>query len=98
MQCPECGGTKFEATMHCLGDVDVIVDADNTYVEDVDQDYLHTYNSLDWDMPRGPYICVDCGSDREYTREELDEVQYKKEKAKTKEPVLRGGSLPKEDA
>ena len=75
----------------------VIVDADNTYVEDVDQDYLHTYNSLDWEMPSGPYICFDCGT-REYTREELDEVQYKKEKAKSKEPVLRGGSLPKEDA
>lgn len=97
MQCPECGGTKFEAKMFGWGSVAVIVDEDNTYVEDVDQDYLHTYNSLEWEMPEGPYICVDCGT-REYTREELDEVQYKKEKAKTKEPVLRGGSLPKEDA
>ena len=96
MKCPECGGTKFEAKMHGLGDVAVIVDEDNTYVEDVDQDYRKTYDSLDWDMPRGPYICVDCGT-REYTREELDSVSFKKEKVKAKELVLRGGELPEED-
>jgi hypothetical protein len=96
MQCPECGGTKFEANQHCWGFVDVIVDKANTYVENVDQDYLAAYDSLAWDMPEGPYFCVDCGAG-EYTREELDSVSFKKEKVKAKEPVLRGGVTLKED-
>ena len=96
MQCPECGGTRFLATMVCAGSVDVIVDADNTYVEDQNLDYLQTYCNLDWGIPEGPYVCASCVT-RDYTREELDEVQFKKEKAKTKEPVLRGGELPEED-
>ena len=93
MQCPECGGGAFLATQFGTVFVTVRVDANGKWLDESDLDNPHiTWNDID------EIACAECGAGGSWNKEELDEVQFNKEKSKTKEPVLRGGSLPKEDA
>ena len=62
MKCA-CGNDKFYAHQECR--VDVVVDEDNTFLENLINDKDLGDSVYDSGTPYGPYQCTECGKEHE---------------------------------
>lgn len=67
MKCSVCDNEKFYAHQVCR--VDIVVDGDNDFVENLISDKALGDSVYDSETPYGPYTCTECGEEFEELKE-----------------------------